>query len=30
MDAAWYATLEDAVRESTAWEFDRPPGYEMV
>lgn len=30
MDAAWYATLEGAVRESMAWEGDNPPGYEVA
>ncbi len=28
MDSGWFKTLEDAVRESTAWEGENPPGYE--
>lgn len=28
-DAQWYATLEDAVRESCAWDGENPPGYEV-
>jgi hypothetical protein len=29
MDSGWYAYLEDAVRESMAWEGENPPGYEV-
>jgi hypothetical protein len=28
-DYSWYTTLEDAVRESFAWEGENPPGYEV-
>jgi hypothetical protein len=28
MDAAWYATLEDAMRESMAWDGDNPVGHQ--
>ena len=30
MDSAWYANLEDAVRESSAWDQPNPPGYEVA
>ncbi len=30
MDSGWFATLEDAVRGSMAWEGDNPPGYEVA
>jgi hypothetical protein len=29
MDSGWFTTLEDAVRESMAWEGDNPAGYEV-
>jgi hypothetical protein len=29
MDCAWYATLEDAMRQSRAWDGPDPPGYEV-
>ena len=29
MDAAWYLRLEDAFRESMAWEGENPHGYEV-
>jgi hypothetical protein len=29
MDSGWFVTLEDAVRESMAWEGENPPGYEI-
>jgi hypothetical protein len=29
MDSAWFASLEDAMRESPAWDQDNPPGYEV-
>ncbi len=29
MDSGWFASLEDAVRGSTAWEGENPPGYEV-
>jgi hypothetical protein len=29
MDSGWFVTLEDAVRESMAWEGENPPGYEV-
>jgi len=29
MDSQWYVSLEDAVRESRAWEGTNPPGYEV-
>lgn len=29
MDCAWYATLEDAMRESMAWDGDDPVGYQV-
>ena len=29
MDSAWYASLEDAMRESQAWDQPNPPGYEV-
>lgn len=29
MDCNWYASLEDAMRESMAWEQPNPPGYEV-
>src|SRR5262249_7277674 len=29
MDSQWYATLEDAFRESGACDFPAPPGYEI-
>lgn len=29
MDSAWYASLEDAFRESAAWDGENPPGYEV-
>jgi hypothetical protein len=30
MDSAWYANLEDAMRESQAWDQPNPPGYEVA
>ncbi len=29
MDSGWFATLEDAMRESCAWDLANPPGYEV-
>jgi hypothetical protein len=29
MDSQWFASLEDAVRESMAWDGVNPPGYEV-
>ena len=29
MDSGWYASLEDAMRESMAWDRPNPPGYEV-
>jgi hypothetical protein len=29
MDCCWYSRLEDAVRESRAWDAAPPPGYEV-
>jgi hypothetical protein len=29
MDSAWFATLEDAMRDSMAWDGDNPEGYEL-
>ena len=29
MDSGWFTYLEDAVRESMAWEGENPPGYEV-
>jgi len=29
MDSSWYARLEDAFRESMAWNEPPPPGYEV-
>jgi hypothetical protein len=29
MDSQWFVSLEDAVRESMAWEGKNPPGYEV-
>jgi hypothetical protein len=29
MDAAWFAYLEDAFRDSHAWEDENPPGWEV-
>jgi len=29
MDCGWYAKLEDAFRESMAWDEESPPGYEV-
>ena len=29
MDSGWFSTLEDAVRESAAWEGENPSGYEV-
>jgi len=29
MDSSWFGSLESAVRESMAWEWDNPPGYEV-
>jgi len=29
MDSGWFATLEDAVRESMAWDGENPEGYEV-
>ena len=29
MDSAWYASLEDAVRESRAWDGENPAGFEL-
>jgi len=28
MDSSWFASLDDAMRESMAWEKPNPPGYE--
>jgi hypothetical protein len=28
-DYCWYASLEDAMRESPAWDQPNPPGYEV-
>ena len=30
MDSGWYANLEDAMRESCAWEFPNPPNHEIA
>ena len=30
MDSAWFATLEDAVRESPAWDGGSPADYEVT
>jgi hypothetical protein len=30
MDCAWYASLEDAMRESCAWDQPNPPGYAVA
>jgi len=30
MDSGWFATLEDAMRESCAWDLPNPPGYEVA
>jgi len=30
MDSGWYSNLEDAFRESMAWDGDNPPGYEVA
>lgn len=30
MDSGWYSKLEDAFRESMAWDGDNPPGYEVA
>jgi len=30
MDSGWYRTLEDAFRESMAWEAGNPPNYEIL
>ena len=29
MDSGWFVSLEDAVRQSRAWEGENPPGYEV-
>lgn len=29
MDSGWFASLEEAVRDSMAWEGENPPGYEV-
>jgi hypothetical protein len=29
MDSGWFVSLEDAVRESMAWDGENPPGYEV-
>lgn len=29
MDSAWFASLEDALRNCAAWNGDDPPGYEV-
>jgi predicted amidohydrolase len=29
MDASWYASLEDAIRNSVAWNGPNPEGYEV-
>jgi len=29
MDSQWFVSLEDAVRESMAWDAENPPGYEV-
>jgi hypothetical protein len=29
MDGSWFAFLEDAFRESAAWDGKNPPGYEV-
>jgi hypothetical protein len=29
MDCQWFVSLEDALRESVAWEGANPPGYEV-
>jgi hypothetical protein len=29
MDCSWYANLEDAMRESQAWDGPNPPDYEV-
>jgi hypothetical protein len=29
MDSAWFASLEDAVRESQAWDGENPADYEV-
>jgi hypothetical protein len=29
MDSQWFTSLEDAVRESMAWDGVNPPGYEV-
>ena len=29
MDSAWFASLEDAVRASPAWDGENPAGYEI-
>jgi len=29
MDSGWYSNLEDAFRESMAWDGEAPPGYEV-
>ncbi len=29
MDSGWYASLEDAIRESMAWDEQNPKGYEV-
>jgi len=29
MDCAWYISLEDAIRESMAWDEPNPEGYEV-
>lgn len=29
MDSGWFVSLEDAVRDSMAWNGENPPGYEV-
>jgi hypothetical protein len=29
MDSQWFVSLEDAARESMAWDGENPPGYEV-
>lgn len=30
MDSAWFASLEDALRNCAAWQGENPPGYEVA
>ena len=30
VDAAWYRSLEEALRESAAWDGSNPAGYEVT